>query len=113
MSIELGFLLLLLVSMFTAVGQICFKKAAVSNISFVRKFMHPFFLTGVLFFICCPVISSLAAQVIDFSIMYAMTALNFVFVLLLSRIILKESIDWPKIVGVCVIIVGLLVMITA
>ncbi|MBM9520039.1 hypothetical protein JWG39_09455 [Desulforhopalus vacuolatus] len=113
MSMEIGFLLLLLVSMLAAVGHICFKKAAVANISFARKFVHPFFLAGVFFFICCPVISSLAAQVIDFSIMYAMTALNFVFVLLLSRIILEESIDWPKITGVCIIVIGLLVMITA
>jgi drug/metabolite transporter (DMT)-like permease len=61
---------------------------------------------------CGPVISSLVAKVMDFSIMYAMTSLNFVFVLLLSRWILKEKIDWPKIIGVLVIMVGLLVMVS-
>ena len=111
MTLTLGFILLIAVAVLTAIGQICFKKAALLESSFFRKFLHPTFILGAFLFVCCPVISSLAAQVVDFSVMYAMTALNFVFLLLLSRCVLKEKIDWPKIVGVCVIIVGLLVMV--
>jgi undecaprenyl phosphate-alpha-L-ara4N flippase subunit ArnE len=111
MSIGLGFALLVLVSLLTAVGQICFKKAAVSRCPLWQKFMHPHFVVGVVLFLGCPVISSLAAKVVDFSLMYAMTSLNFVFVLLLSRWVLKEQVDWPKIAGVCTIVIGLLVMV--
>ncbi len=111
MTLTLGFVLLTFVAVLTAFGQICFKKASLLETSFFKKFFHPVFLLGVFLFVCCPVISSLAAQVMDFSVMYAMTALNFVFVLVLSRWMLKEKIDGPKIVGVCVIIVGLLVMV--
>ena len=113
MTLTLGFILLMVVALLTAIGQICFKKVAVQETSFFRKFMHPWFLLGVFFFICGPVLSSLAAQVVDFSVMYAMTALNFVFVLGLSRWLLKEKIDWPKIAGVSIIIVGVLVMVSA
>jgi len=103
MTLTLGFVLLILVAVLTAFGQICFKKVAIQEISFFRKFLHPVFLLGVALFVCGPVLSSLAAQVVDFSVMYAMTSLNFIFVLALSQWILKEKIDWPKIVGVCVI----------
>jgi undecaprenyl phosphate-alpha-L-ara4N flippase subunit ArnE len=112
MTLRLGFILLIVASLLTAVGQICFKKVAVLESSFFSKFLHPVFLLGGLLFVCCPLISSLVAQVMDFSILYAMTSLNFVFVLLLSRWILKEKIDWPKIVGVFVTIIGLLVMVS-
>lgn len=111
MTQTLGIFLLLFVSMITAIGQICFKKVAVIDSSFFRKFFHPVFLLGAFLFLCCPIISSIAAITIDFSIMYAMTSLNFVFVFLLSHWILKEKTDWPKIVGMCVIIIGLLVMV--
>ena len=111
MTLTLGFILLIVVSLLTATGQICFKKVAVLESSFFRKFLHPVFLLGVIFFVCGPVISSLVAKVMDFSIIYAMTSLNFIFVLLLSRWILKEKIDYFKIIGVCIIITGLLIMV--
>ena len=95
-----GFILLIIVSLLAAVGQICFKKVAVLELSFFKKTVHPVFLLGGFMFAFCSVISSLAAMVMDFSIIYAMASLNFVFVLLLSRLILKEKIDWSKIVGV-------------
>jgi drug/metabolite transporter (DMT)-like permease len=112
MTLTLGFILLIIVALLTTVGQICFKRVALLESSFFRKFIHPVFLLGAFLFVCCPIISSLAAQVMDFSIMYAMTSLNFVFVLILSRWVLKEKVDWPKIVGVIVIVIGLLVMVS-
>ena len=113
MTMALGFVLLILATFFTAVGQICFKIVAKQETSFFRKFLHPTFLSGVFLFVCCPVLSSLAAKVLDFSIMYAMTSLIYVFILFLSRWILKETVDWLKIVGVSVVVVGLLVMVSA
>jgi drug/metabolite transporter (DMT)-like permease len=112
MTLTLGFMLLIIVSLLTAVGLICFKKVAVLESSFLRKLFHPLFWVGGMLFVCGPVISSLVAKVMDFSIMYAMTSLNFVFVLILSRWVLNENTDWPKIVGVCVIIIGLLIMVS-
>lgn len=111
MTLTLGLGLLLTVSVLTAIGQICFKKVAVLEHKLLRKFLDPLFLVGAFLFVCCPVMSSLAAQAVDFSVMYAMTALNYVFVLLLSWTALKEKIDRPKVIGVVVIIVGVWVMV--
>jgi len=112
MTVTLGLILLLFATFFAAVGQICFKKTALLETSFLRKFIHPTFLFGGVLFLCCPVISSLAAQAVDFSVLYAMTSLSFVFVLILSRWILKEKVDWPKAVGVVFIVIGLAVIVS-
>lgn len=107
-----GLFLLAFVAVLTAIGQLCFKKVATCEFSLFRKLLQPFFLFGVFLFMCCIVISSLVARVVDFSIMAAMTSLNYVFVLFLSHWLLKEKIDWPKVLGVFIIIVGLLVMVS-
>lgn len=113
MTRTMGFGLLLLVAVLTSFGQICFKRVAVKELPLFQKFFHPVFLLGGFLFVCGPVLSSLAAQVVDFSILYALTSLNFVLVLFLSRWLLGERIDWPKIAGVVAIVVGLLIMVTA
>ena len=107
-----GFGLLLLVAVLTSFGQICFKRVAVKNLSMAQKIIHPVFLLGGFLFVCGPVLTSLAAQVIDFSILYAMTSLNFVIVLFLSHLLLGERIDRPKIIGVVTIMAGLLLMVS-
>lgn len=104
--------LLVLVSFLAALGNLFFKKAALSGKKTLiqKMFSIPFILGGMLFVIC-PVISSYCARYLDFSILYAMTALNFVFILLLSRVFLAEKLDKYKLSGVGFIIIGILVIV--
>ena len=113
MSNLFSILLLIVVSIFASLGQLCFKKSSLLKMSLWKKLRSPVLLLGLFFFGSCTVMSSIAAKVLDYSIIYSMTALNYVFVLLLSRLVLKEIIDWPKIVGVFIIILGLIVIVTA
>lgn len=108
-----GHISIVLATLLTAIGQINIKKAAVHHVSFLRKFLHRSFLTGCMALIAAPVLCSLAAKVVDFSIMYAMTSLNFVFILFFSPLFLKEKFDRPKIIGVTFIVAGLLIMVSA
>lgn len=110
MNLAAGYGLSVGAALLTAAGQICFKKVAVTNSSYFQKFFQPLFCLGIVLFVCPPLLLSLAARVMEYSVLYAMTALNYVFILMLSRCFLGERIDWPKIVGVCVIILGLVVM---
>lgn len=104
--------LLIAVAFMAAAGNLFFKKAALlKNNSFIRKFFSFYFISGGILFVCCPVISSYCARFVDFSVMYAMTSLNFVFVLLLSRIFLKETIDRYKIGGVTLILAGIMLVV--
>ncbi len=81
------------------------------ELPFLRKIIHPLFLTGGLLFGAGPVLTSLAAKVIDYSILYAFSSLNIVFVLFLSRWLLGERIDRPKMTGGAIIIIGLWIMV--
>jgi drug/metabolite transporter (DMT)-like permease len=106
-----GYILLCAAAALTAGGQILFKKVAVLPKPLWTKFFHPMFLSGALFFGGAPVLSSLAARTVDYSIIYAMSSLSFPMVLFLSFWVLNERIDLRKIAGVCTIIAGLLVMV--
>jgi drug/metabolite transporter (DMT)-like permease len=112
MTLSIGVLLMFLTSLLTAIGHICFKKVALLDMPFGKKIFRPLFILGGAVFFLCPIISSFAARALDFSMLYGMTSLNFVFILFFSRYLLQEKIDWPKIIGVCIIIIGLLVMIS-
>ena len=89
--------LLVIVAFLAALGNLFFKKAALSEKKtlLAKMFTMPFILGGILF-VACPVISSFCARYLDFSILYSMTALNFVFILLLSKLFLSEKIDKYK-----------------
>ena len=101
-----------IVAFLAALGNLFFKKAALSGKKtlLAKMFSIQFVLGGILF-VACPVISSFCARYLDFSILYSMTALNFVFILLLSKLFLSEKIDKYKITGVGLIIVGILVIV--
>lgn len=48
-------------------------------------------------------------RILDFTIYYALTALNFVFISILSTIFLDEKLDGLKIGGVLIIVIGLII----
>lgn len=107
-------MLLVLVALLAAVGNLFFKRASLSGgKSFLRKIFSWYFVFGGGFFVLCPVISSFCARYIEFTVMYAMTALNFVFILLLSRLFLKEKLDRYKLAGVGLIVAGILLIVFA
>ena len=102
-----GMTLLALVAVLTGIGHICFKKVALRNLPLKQKLFAAPFLVGMTCFLMGPVLAILAAKAVPFSLLYAMTSLNFVFILIFSKWILNEPIDARKIVGVATIIVGL------
>ena len=110
----IALLLLVVVALLAALGNLFFKKAALlPRKNLWRKMFSGYFILGAALFLVCPVISAFCARYTEFAVMYAMTALNFVFILLLSRCFLAEKIDRCKISGVCLIIAGIVLMVLA
>ncbi len=106
------YLLLVFSSLLTALAQIVFKIGAKrldldKGISF--NIRNKYLLVGLLLFSVCPFLSIAAMRVIDFSIFYSFTALNYFFIMLFSIIILKEKVDKFKIAGNCLIVVGIII----
>ena len=111
METSVGLALLVFVAFLSALGQMFFKLAAREDMSIWKKFINPRFLWGVVMFLSCPMISSIAAQAVSFSMLYGMTSLNFIFILSMSGLVLKERVDLPKIGGVLLIMSGLAVLV--
>ncbi|GEM_PF-1597241 len=112
MNVPTGYALLIAATMLTAAGQICFKITARKESSIWRNLLHPTFLLGGALFTAAPVLTSLAARTIDYSILYGMSSLSMLFVLPLAHWLLDERIDWPKWAGVCTIMIGLTIMVS-
>lgn len=102
--------LLVLAALLTGVGQVAFKLAAMKGKPFLRKLIDPHFVLGAVCFASCLPLSVIAAREVEFSIMYGLTALNFLFVMAFSRWLLKERVDGRKLAGVALVMLGLLIM---
>ncbi len=102
-------LVMVLVAALSAVGHLLFKLSALRPTTWRRRLFNPLFLGGCASFGLAPVLTFMAARNLDFSVLYAMTALNFIFVMILSRFVLGEPLDRPKWLGVGGIVLGLVV----
>ena len=80
---------------------------AVLGLGWRAKLRRPRFLLGCVLFGTAPVLTYLAARHLDFSIIFAATALNFPFVMILARVFLGEPLDRSKVAAVCGIVLGL------
>jgi drug/metabolite transporter (DMT)-like permease len=112
MSFWTSMALLVLVSFLTGIGQVSFKITALRDSTLFKKLISPPFLIGLGSFLAGPVFANLAASAVPFSLLYAMTSLNFVFILIFARSVLGEPIDARKIAGVATIVAGLVLMVS-
>lgn len=83
--------------------RVDFKKPLVFN------FKNKHLLISLLLFLFVPVLSVITMRIIDFSVFYSFTALNYFFIMLFAWKILKEDIDKLKIIGNFLVIVGIVV----
>ena len=97
-------------TIFASIGHICFKKFALKGkIMSLAMLMNRHLVVGTILFGSSVILSIIALKFIDFSAFYSFTALNYLFISVLSKIYLKERIDKKKIIGNLIIIVGILV----
>jgi drug/metabolite transporter (DMT)-like permease len=100
----------LFASFLSSIGQIYFKMSGTrTNNSWIGRFLNKYFVLGNSLFMISMLISIYALSKIDFSSYYSLTASNYIFVTILSRIILKESVDNKKMIGNAFIIAGIIV----
>jgi len=98
------------VAIFTSFGHICFKTFALKNkTALPASLLDRHFALGIMLFGSSVILSIIALKFIDFSAFYSFTALNYLFISVLSKIYLKERLDKSKIIGNMIIIVGILV----
>lgn len=69
----------------------------------------PYLFCALLFFALVPLLSFFALKTLELSTVYISTALTQVLVLILARLGLKEEIQRQKIMGICLIVVGIII----
>jgi len=84
-------------------NKVDFKKPLIYN------FKNKYIWLSIFLFLLVPILSIIAMRVIDFSVFYSFTALNYFFIMIFAWKILKEDIDKWKIIGIFLVIVGIVV----
>jgi len=110
--IYLYYSLMVVIAFLVAIAQINFKIGASRinvRLSFHYNIKNWHLILGLFLFSLAPFLSVFVMRVVDFSVFYAFTALNYFFVMILSKILLHEKIDRFKIIGNIVIILGIIV----
>ena len=94
----------------TAIGQVALKQFSLrmNGIS-IRRFLNSFFILSVCSFLMSFILSVIALRVLDFTVYYTLTSLNFAFIAILSAWFLNEKLDLYKISGILLIILGLVI----
>jgi uncharacterized membrane protein len=88
------------------VGQLStFNSAAVSGVV-----LHPYVLLGFVMYGLSTIFWLLALSKKDLSFVYPFISITYILVLVLSSVVLKESIGVNKLVGTLIIIIGLIII---
>lgn len=98
-------LLVLISSVFTAIGQV-FLKTGVDTITTLVSAFNFFLIIGFILYGAALVLLLKAYKHGELSVLYPVIALSYVWVVLLSNLLLGESLNLWKIFGVAVIFVG-------
>lgn len=95
----------------TGVGQVLLKIGA-RNINtkdqFISVYLNLYVITAYGLFAVVTIFSVYALREINLNVFYSLTSLNFFFVMLLSKIVLKETINKGQITGVALIVFGII-----
>lgn len=112
MSETFAFLLIMVLSVFvSSVSQIMLKLAA--NKTYEKKineYLNPLVLGAYLLFFCSTVVTVIAYRQVALSMGPIVEALGYVFIAVLSYLILKEKISGKKLAGLALIISGVVIV---
>lgn len=105
------YVLLFLVAVFiSAVSQILLKESAdKKHDSFIQEFLNPKVIIAYSIFFSATLITMFSYKVLPFSLGTILETTGYIWVALLSRIVLKEEIKKRKMVGLIIIILGILI----
>jgi len=103
-------LLCLIMTVFGAFGGFFFKKAADAGTSILKIFLSPYLYVGGVLYVLGAVLNILILKELDYTVVLPITAITYVWTLVISYFILKEKLTVKKITGVILIIFGALII---
>lgn len=91
-----------------AFSQILLKKAADKQYaSFIKQYLNPYVITGYLLTFFSLFLTIMAYKGLEYKIGPLIESLGFIIVMILSRLFFKEKLTTKKILGTCIILIGI------
>ena len=103
------YIVLLIMTMFGSVASLFLKKASGSNDLIVMLKNINLYIGGFLY-VSSAVLNIWLLKILDYSVILPLTSLTYIWTMILSYFILKEKITVKKIAGVCLILVGAIII---
>lgn len=105
-----AFVLYLIAVLIASISQILLKVSANKNYSTsLEEYLNKFVVLGYGLFILSVIIATLALKDMEYKYGTIMESISYFFILLGSRVILKEKITTRKLIGVSIIISGIVI----
>ena len=93
----------------TGISQTLLKLGARNDDKPLGVYLNMATMTGYFMFLIVTVCSIFALKGLELKLFYAVASLNYVVVMILSKIVLKEGLSRNKVVASCLIVVGVIV----
>ena len=103
------YIVLLIMTMFGSVASLFLKKASGSK-SLIDMLKNINLYIGGFLYVSSAVLNIWLLKILDYSIILPLTSLTYIWTMVLSYFILKEKITVKKIAGVCLILVGAIII---
>ena len=103
-------LLILMMTVFGSVASLFLKRAAVSaNIIAMLKNYNLYF--GGFLYLAAALLNVYVLRFMEYSVVLPLTSITYIWTMIFSYFVLKEKITSHKIVGVCLIVIGAVVLV--
>lgn len=103
------YIVLLIMTMFGSVASLFLKKASGLN-SLIDMLKNINLYIGGFLYVSSAVLNIWLLKILDYSVILPLTSLTYIWTMVLSYFILKEKITVKKIAGVCLILVGAIII---
>ena len=103
------YIVLLIMTMFGSVASLFLKKASGSN-DLIDMLKNINLYIGGFLYVSSAVLNIWLLKILDYSVILPLTSLTYIWTMILSYFILKEKITVKKIAGVCLLLVGAIII---
>ena len=103
------YIVLLVMTMFGSVASLFLKKASGSN-GFVDMLKNINLYIGGFLYVSSAVLNIWLLKILDYSVILPLTSLTYIWTMVLSYFILKEKITVKKVLGICLILIGAVII---
>lgn len=103
------YIVLLVMTMLGAVASLFLKKASGSN-SLIDMLKNINLYIGGFLYVSSAVLNIWLLKILDYSVILPLTSLTYIWTMIISYFILKEKITVKKVLGICLILIGAVII---